>query len=283
VHSRLADVSFDVPDGWRDTTTHQFMTADDSGTLIVESEHAPAPAEAVLTAALAVYTGVWGGMIIYSNRISLSRGKAKAPAAEGEQLAMDGVNRLRFALIAMSSAEWQATMRFLMPSHREFLPLVQRIVSSAHFSDEAAPVHLPDAGARIVQAGPLSFQIPRDWRAPDTFEFQHPTADEVTLTVTVAKPMEPRGTIVWDELISEPFSIVQTIEAPLAPSRNDWEMEWQLTLPSLPELWVVKKSVRQVTATTVVTAVLKGPESLRLGWAAAWSLLQRSLHPGFGR
>ena len=282
MHLRLADVIFDLPDDWRDTTTHQFLTADRRGTLIVEPEHESAVAEHLFKEAFEHYSDVLGPMIIYSNRIALRRGHQTVPAAEGEQV-MDGVNRLRFALVAMTSAEWLAIVRLVVPTTAGFVPLLQRIVASARFSDEKPAPPAPAANVRTVHAGPLSLQIPKDWRSPDTFEFLAPIADEVTLTVTVASPMLPVGSIVWDQLISEPFRIVQTTLAPPAPGGLDWEVEWQLDLPSQPVPWIVRKAVKQVTATTVVTAVLRGPETLRPQWAAAWSLFQRSLHPGFGR
>jgi len=283
MHLRLADVEFDLPDDWRDTTTHQFLTADGSGSLIVEAAHESAPAADVLNSALAEYRAVWGMMIIFSNRVVLNRGPLKAPAVEGEQLAMDQVDRLRFALVGLSSAHWLATLRFLMPSSRSFMPLVQRLVASARFSDESWELPSPDATLRAVQAGPLSLQIPRDWQAPGTFEFQHPSADEVTLTVTVERPLEPSGTIDWTDLIADPFRIVGVTEAPPPPGGRDWESEWQLELSSQTAPWIVKKAARQVTTSTVVTAVLQGPESLRTDWAPVWSRFQSSLQPGFGQ
>jgi hypothetical protein len=285
VHLRLADVVFELPDDWRDTTTHQFLTADGSGSLIVEPDHKSADAAQVFTAALAEYSGLWGAMIIFTNRVLLRRGNGQdAPAAEGEQLAMDQVNRLRFALLSLTTAEWLATLRFLIPSSRGFMPLVQRIVSSAHFIGEDWLLPARGADVRSVQAGPLSLQIPIDWRGPDTFEFQHPSADEVTLSVTVAEPMVLPDTIEWDAVISEPFRILRTVAAPAAPGGgNDWETEWQLELPSQPVPWVVRKAVTQVTASGVVTALLRGPEPLIEQSLPAWSSFRRSLRPGSGR
>ncbi|HET7542091.1 MAG TPA: hypothetical protein VFK05_19625 [Polyangiaceae bacterium] len=284
MQSRLADVVFDLPDDWRDTTTHEFRTADESGNLVVESERNSASADEVFEAALAEYSGMWGGMIIYTNRIQLRRGNGQpAPAAEGEQLAMDEVSRMRFALVALSAAGWIATLRFLMPSSPRFLPLVQRVVASAHVSGETWPVVASSADTRTVQAGPVSLQIPADFRSPDTFDFLHPTADEVRLSVTVAKPMVPRSTVDWDALIAEPFRILNTVEAPPPPQGNDWETQWQLQLSGFPEPWLVQKAVTQVTAASVVTAVLQGPESKIMALATVWAQFRGSLRPGGGR
>ena len=285
MQSHLADVVFEVPDDWRDTTTHEFRTADESGNLVVESEPSSATADEVFDAALAEYSGIWGGMIIYTNRMQFPRGNGQqAPGAEGEQFAMDETSRLRFALVALSAGGWIATLRFLVPSTPKFLPLVQRVVASAHIAGETWPVPAASTDTRTVQAGPVSLQIPADWHTPDTFDFLHPTADEIRLNVTVAKPMVPRSTVEWEELIAEPFRILNTVEAPPPPQGgNDWETQWELQLSSLREPWVVRKAVTQVTATSVVTAVLQGPESTVTSLGLVWTQFRNSLRPWGGR
>ena len=64
--------------------------------------------------------------------------------------------------------------------------------------------------------------------------------------------MVPRSTVEWEELIAEPFRILNTVEAPPPPQgRNDWETQWELQLSSVREPWIVRKAVTQVTATSV--------------------------------
>jgi hypothetical protein len=197
---------------------------------------------------------------------------------------MDETSRLRFALVALSAAGWIATLRFLIPSTPQFLPLVQRVVASAHIAGETWPVPAASSNTRAVQAGPVSLQIPADWRTPDTFDFLHPTADEVRLSVTVAKPMVPRSTVEWEELIAEPFRIVSTVEAPPPPQGGtDWETQWELQLSSVREPWLVRKAVTQVTARSVVTAVLQGPESKLTTVLPVWAQFRNSLRPWVGR
>jgi len=276
---------FDVPDGWRDTTTHEFRTPDSSGNLIVDFEHEPADATEILLRVLATYNAGLAPLIIYTHRIQLLRGNGhRTPAAEGEQSDIYEVDRFRFAIVSLTTAECWAVLRFLLPSSPGFLHVVHRIVVSAHFAGEpwAAPAA---ADTRTVQAGPLSLEIPADWHTPDTFDFVHPEADEVKLGVTVTKPMVPPGTVIWGEIFAEPCRILNVVAAQPAPASGgtDWEVEWQLQLASQPEPWIVRKAVTQVTVASVVTAVLQGPESKRAALAPVWAMFRSSLRPGGGR
>lgn len=279
---RLEQLSFEIPDDWRDQSTYAFR-APDGGTLVVEPSNEGLDAAEIFASALQAHEGVWEPVIIYKNRLTFRRGNGTdAPGAEGEQRSMDGASRLRFALAGLSFGPRAVVLKFLMPSRRDFLSLVRQAVASAAFAQEPWTPPSPPRGQRTAHAGFVSLHVPVDWSAPDTFEFLDPESDSVTLNVTVTEPMAPPGTIDWPRVIAAPFRILreQDRTSAIVPARRGWEKEWALELRSQRTPWIVRKSAVEVTPTRVLTTVGQAPENLLSRLDAAWTRMERTLRAG---
>ena len=207
-----------------------------------------------------------------------------ASGAEGEQSSMAKASRLRFALAGMSFGAQAAALRFLMPSHPNFIGLVRQVVASAVFSGEPWAPPLPSPGQRTAHAGSLALHVPIDWAVPSTLEFLDPDWDSVVLTVTVAEPMAAPGSIDWAKVIGGTFRVVDEQERPIvvAAPQHGWEVEWTLRLGAAQTPWIVRKSCVQATPRSVLTAVGQAPENLRPRLEAGWTRLQRTLRVASG-
>jgi hypothetical protein len=273
----LGPASFEVPDGWRHQAKYVFGTPDGAGTLVAEVVQEKMTAEAAFAELRSSFLTAWKPMIIYVNDIQMTRGDgAKVPGAEGEQTALNGTGKLRFALVAMTSPAWAAGLTLQMPSSRDFLPFARRLVATASFVDAPAPAPDSDADFRFAQAAGLLLRIPRAWTGPRTLDFLDPKFDDVTLRVTVAEEPTAVGAIDWAALIADGVRVLD--ETDESPPPAGWDKRWTIErLGNSRGKASVRKAVVVLDSRTTVTAYAVAPEGRGASVGPAWELLRQTL------
>ncbi len=271
----LGSFTFSIPDLWRDDTTYAYRSADSRATILVESTVSSQTDMEILALATDHYVSVWGPLVIYKNAITLPRGAAVVPTVEGEQKALTGPERNRFALAAFATGRQAAVLTFLMSSATPFLPLLRRIVGGIELPGERG--RDTAAGMARYRAAFLSLPIPLDWVPPLELSFLDPRFDGVELRVSIAEPLATRGTITLAKeapgptrTLSEETDVIAFADA------EGWTGQWVLEGRDAARILVRKASVR-ATRGSALTLHGHAPERLAANLDAGWKSIMTSL------
>ncbi len=270
---------------WRDITTYQYLSADETAMVLVglAGPRDPQTAEALLTAAVANYSSIYDSLIVYQKRFAPAPPPgARVAAVEGDQRSEGSGPNRRFAFAAIESGTHRAVITFLIPSRPDFIQLVKHVVASIRMTP-FGPDEEPGTGMQRFQANLVRMDLPADWKGPETLGFLDPESDHVSLRVTIAEPPSPEGAINLSAEVAGPIRVISSESAPAqkaVPGSHGWDAKWTVERARGPSSEVV---VRKASLTlnpgrgVAVTLYGKAPVALATALAEVWELVRSTM------
>jgi hypothetical protein len=273
----LGQAVFEVAAPLRDDTTYIYAPPDDSRTLRVTPIPGTNDADRVLSSTKAAFEEFMAPAIIYSASIKVT-GPAGVPVPAFEGELTDPVTETirRFGIVALAEGDNTATFLLLAP-RAALLPEFQHLVKSVRFlASVMEPAFVAVTGMTRRQAAAVSFEVPADWSRSTTLLFSDPSAEDVTLRVTLDDPPAKQGAISLEtELpaVSGDRVVVQNATVvPGRPNAKSWTGDWTVEhgSPLGTRTVVLRKACILLRGGETLTAYGKALEKNSPRLTAAW-------------